>query len=128
MPIDEQKMHAFLGQAVGDIGAAMSDLLALIGDKLGLYKAMAGAGPLSVAELARKTGTMERYIREWLGNQAAGGYVVYDARTDRYTLPPEQATALADENSPFFVGGAWEGVAAVFKAEPRIAENFRTGR
>jgi 2-polyprenyl-3-methyl-5-hydroxy-6-metoxy-1,4-benzoquinol methylase len=128
MLIDEQKMHAFLGQAVGDIGAAMSAVLALIGDKLGLYKAMAGAGPMSVAELARKTGTMERYIREWLGNQAAGGYVVYDARTDKYTLPPEQATALADENSPFFVGGAWEVVAAVFKAEPRIAENFRTGR
>ncbi len=128
MAIDESKMHAFLGQAVGDIGAAMSAVLALIGDKLGLYKAMAGAGPLTIAELAKRTGTAERYIREWLGNQAAGGYVAYDPKSDTYTLPPEQATALADENSPFFIGGAWEVIAAVFKAEPRMAENFRTGR
>ncbi len=128
MPIDEAKMHAFLGQAVGDVGAAMSAVLALIGDKLGLYKAMAGAGPLTIAELARRTGTTERYIREWLGNQAAGGYVVYDAKSDTYTLPPEQAAALADESSPFFVAGAFEVIAAAFKAEPRIAENFRTGR
>jgi 2-polyprenyl-3-methyl-5-hydroxy-6-metoxy-1,4-benzoquinol methylase len=128
MAIDEAKMHAFLGQAVGDVGAAMSAVLALIGDKLGLYKAMAGAGPLTVAELARRTGTTERYVREWLGNQAAGGYVAYDAKSDSYTLPPEQAAALADETSPFFVAGAFEVIAAVFKAEPRIAENFRTGR
>jgi SAM-dependent methyltransferase len=127
MPIDEAKMQAFLGRAVGDIGAAMSAVLALIGDKLGLYKAMAGAGPLSIAELARKTGTTERYIREWLGNQAAGGYITYDAATEKYTLPAEQAAALADENSPFFISGAWEVIAAVFKAEPRMAENFRTG-
>ena len=127
MAIDEAKMHAFLGQAVGDVGAAMSAVLALIGDKLGLYKAMAGAGPLSAAELARRTGTAERYIREWLGNQAAGGYVAYDAKTETYTLPPEQAAALADETSPFFVAGAFEVIAAVFKAEPRMAENFRTG-
>jgi SAM-dependent methyltransferase len=127
MPIDEAKMHAFLGQAVGDVGAAMSAVLALIGDKLGLYKAMAGAGPLTIAELARRTGTTERYVREWLGNQAAGGYVVYDAKSDSYTLPPEQAAALADESSPFFVAGAFEVIAAAFKAEPRIAENFRTG-
>jgi 2-polyprenyl-3-methyl-5-hydroxy-6-metoxy-1,4-benzoquinol methylase len=127
MPIDEAKMHAFLGQAVGDVGAAMSAVLALIGDKLGLYKAMAGAGPLSVAELARRTQTTERYVREWLGNQAAGGYVAYDAKSDTYTLPPEQAAALADETSPFFVAGAFEVIAAAFKAEPRIAENFRTG-
>jgi SAM-dependent methyltransferase len=127
MPIDEAKMQAFLGQAVGDVGAAMSAVLALIGDKLGLYKAMAGAGPLSVAELARRTGTAERYVREWLGNQAAGGYVAYDASSDTYTLPLEQAAALADETSPFFVAGAFEVIAAAFKAEPRIAENFRTG-
>ncbi len=127
MAIDEAKMHAFLGQAVGDVGAAMSAVLALIGDKLGLYKAMAGAGLLSAAELARRTGTAERYIREWLGNQAAGGYVAYDAKTETYTLPQEQAAALADETSPFFVAGAFELIAAVFKAEPRMAENFRTG-
>ena len=127
MPIDEARMQAFLGQAVGDIGAAMSAVLALIGDKLGLYKAMAGAGPMTIADLARKTRTTERYIREWLGNQAAGGYVAYDAKSDKYTLPPEQATALADENSPYFISGAWEVIAALFKAEPRMVENFRTG-
>ncbi len=128
MPIDEQKMHAFLHQAVGDVGAAMSAVLALIGDKLGLYKAMAGTGPMNASELARKTGTTERYIREWLGNQAAGGYVAYDAATDKYTLPAEQAAALADENSPFFLCGAWELIASVFHDEPRITENFKTGR
>ncbi|HEV2972558.1 MAG TPA: class I SAM-dependent methyltransferase [Pirellulales bacterium] len=127
MAIDEAKMQAFLGQAVGDIGAAMSAVLALIGDKLGLYKAMAGAGPLSAAELARRTGTSERYIREWLGNQAAGGYVSYDPTTETYTLPPEQAAALADETSPFFVSGAFQVIAAMFKAEPKMVENFRSG-
>ena len=102
-------------------------MLVLIGDKLGLYKAMAGAGPLSAAELANRTGTTERYIREWLGNQAASGYVVYDAAADAYTLPAEQAAALADENSPVFMSGAFQVIAAMFKAEPRMVENFRTG-
>jgi 2-polyprenyl-3-methyl-5-hydroxy-6-metoxy-1,4-benzoquinol methylase len=125
--IDENKLNEFMGRAVGDIGAAISAALVLIGDELGLYKAMAAAGPITPAELARRTETTERYIREWLGNQAAGGYVTYDAASGRFTLPPEQAAALADEASPAFLPGAFQVIAAAMKAEPRIAQAFRTG-
>jgi SAM-dependent methyltransferase len=127
MAISEAKLNEFMGKAVGDIGAAMSAALVLIGDKLGLYKAMAGAGPLTAVELARRTGTAERYVREWCANQAAGGYLSYDAASETYTLPEEQALALADESSPAFLPGAFQIIAAVIRAEPRIAENFRTG-
>ena len=106
MAINEAKLHEFMGRAVGDIGAAMSATLVLIGDKLGLYKAMAHAGPMTSAELAKKTGAAERYLREWLANQAAGGYVTYEPATGKYTLPEEQAFALADEGSPAFIQGA----------------------
>jgi 2-polyprenyl-3-methyl-5-hydroxy-6-metoxy-1,4-benzoquinol methylase len=125
--IDEGKLNEFMGRAVGDIGAGLSAALVLIGDKLGLYKAMAAAGPLSAAELAARTGTTERYVREWLANQAAGGYVTYDAASRRYALPPEQATALADETSPAFLPGAFQVIAAAMRAEPRISNAFRTG-
>ena len=127
MPIDEKKLKAFIGKAVNDIGAGMSAALVVIGDKLGLYKAMAGAGPLSPAELARRTGTTERYVREWLGNQAAGGYVEYDPASGTYTLPPEHALALADETSSVFLPGSFQMIAAMFADEPRISDNFRTG-
>lgn len=127
MAINEAKLNEFLGKALNDIGAGMSVALVLIGDKLGLYKAMAEAGPLTPTELAKRTGTAERYIREWLANQAAGGYVTYDATTGQYTLPEEQAFALANDNSPMFLPGAYQVIAATVKAEPRIAENFRTG-
>jgi 2-polyprenyl-3-methyl-5-hydroxy-6-metoxy-1,4-benzoquinol methylase len=127
MPINEAKLQEFLGKAVGDMGAAISSILVHIGDKLGLYKAMAAAGPLTAAELAQRTGTAERYIREWLGNQAAGGYVTYDAKTGKYTLPPEQAYALADESSPVFLQGGFQVLTALYKAEPKIFQNFKTG-
>jgi SAM-dependent methyltransferase len=127
MAINEAKLNEFMGKAVCDIGAAMSAALVVIGDKLGLYKAMAGAGPLTPAELARRTGTAERYVREWCANQAAGGYLTYDAASGTYTLPEEQAFALADENSPAFLPGAFQIIGAVIRAEPRIAENFRSG-
>ena len=127
MAVSEAKLNEFMGKAVGDIGAAMSAALVIIGDKLGLYKAMAGAGPLTPAELSRRTGTVERYVREWCANQAAGGYLTYDAASATYTLPEEQAFALADENSPAFLPGAFQIIAAAIRAEPRIAENFRTG-
>ena len=100
----------------------MNAALIVIGDKLGLYKAMAGAGPMTSAELAAKTGTTERYVREWLAAQAAGGFVTYDAATGRYTLPPEQAFALADEMSPVFLPGAYYIMSACMKDE---AENHR---
>ena len=125
--IDENKLNQFMGRAVGDIGAAMSAALVLIGDELGLYKAMAAAGPVTPGELAKRTETNERYVREWLNNQAAGGYVTYDASNSRYTLPPEQAAALADEASPAFIPGAFQVIAAAMKAAPRIAEAFHTG-
>ena len=127
MAIDEVKLNAFLGTALNDIGAGMSVALVIIGDKLGLYKAMAGAGPITSAELAKRSGTTERYIREWLRNQAAGGYVAYDPKTQRYTLPDEQAMALADESSPLYLPGAFQIISSVLKDEPKIREAFRSG-
>jgi 2-polyprenyl-3-methyl-5-hydroxy-6-metoxy-1,4-benzoquinol methylase len=125
--IDQAKLEAFLGKVVGDLGAAMSTSLAAIGDKLGLYKAMANSGPVTSEALAMKTNTSERYIREWLINQAAGGYIEYDASTGTYMLPPEHALALTDEDSPFFVGGGFQLTNAVLKAQSRIEHNFKTG-
>ena len=125
--IDEAKLNAFMGKVVADFGASASAVLVVIGDKLGLYKAMAGAGPLTPAELAGKTNTNERYVREWLNANAAGGYVAYDAASARYTLPPEQAMALADESSPAFIPGFYSVVEAMMRAEERIRDSFRTG-
>lgn len=126
-PIDEEKMNAFLGKVVGDFGAALSSSLVYIGQKLGLYKAMAGDRPITPAELAQKTSTNERYIREWLINQAAGGYVEYDAASGRYSLSPEQTVALTDEISPFFVGGGFYVVKAMTAAVSRIENAFKNG-
>jgi len=126
-PINEEKMNAFLGKVVGDFGAALSSSLVYIGQKLGLYKAMAGDSPITPAELAQKTSTNERYIREWLINQAAGGYVEYDAASGRYSLSPEQATALTDEASPFFVGGGFYVVKAMTAAVSLIESAFKNG-
>ena len=126
--INQQKLENFLGRVIGDFGAALSSALVYIGQKLGLYKAMAKAGkPLTSAELAQQTGTAERYIREWLINQAASGYIEYDPATGRYRLPPEQAVALTDENSPFYVGGGFYVIKAMLRAEPRITEAFKNG-
>jgi SAM-dependent methyltransferase len=127
MAVDEGKLKRFLEQAVTEVAAGMSGAMVLIGDRLGLYKAMAGAGPLTPAELARRTGTAERYIREWLGNQAAGGYLTYDAARGTYTLPEEQAMALADETSDVFLPGCFQCMAAIFAAAPKLTENFKTG-
>src|SRR6266480_49211 len=106
-PIDEARLEAFVRQAVTAMGAALSGLLLHIGDRLGLYKAMAGAAPVTSAMLAARTGTAQRYVREWLGNQAAGGYVTYDPAAGTYELPAEQAMVVANENSPVFLGGAF---------------------
>src|ERR1700737_1966087 len=125
--VDMDKLMTFLGQVIGELGATVNAGLIVIGDRLGLYKAMAGAGAITSAELAEKTGTAERYVREWLNAQAAGGYVTYDPATHRYTLPPEQAMALADEDSPAFVGGAFELATATLKSAPHIEAAFRSG-
>jgi SAM-dependent methyltransferase len=127
-PLDESKLHEFVMRSVGEMGAAMNSALILIGDKLGLYKAMAGAGAMSPAELAAKTGTSERYIREWLSAQAASGIVTYDQTTQKFTLPPEQAFALADELSPVFLPGAYYIIAACMRDEPKITEAFKSGK
>jgi SAM-dependent methyltransferase len=126
-PINEEKMNKFLGQVVGDIGAALSSSLAYIGQKLGLYKALATGGPQTPAELAAKTSTNERYVREWLINQGASGYVDYDAASGRFSLAPEQAMALTDENSPFYVGGGFHVVKAMTAAVSRIEDGFKNG-
>lgn len=125
--VDESKLNQFIGKAVGELGAAMNAALVLIGDRLGLYKAMAGAGPMTPAEVAAKTGTAERYVREWLSAQAAGGFVTYDAATRKFTLPDEQAFALAIDSSPAFLPGAFQIVASLMIDEPKIREAFKTG-
>ena len=127
MPVDEAKLNQFLGKAVGDFGAAMSAVLVLLGDKLGLYKALA-EGPATPAELAKRTKTTERYVREWLDNQASGGYVTYDPAAKKYSLSPEQVATMADEKSPAFLPGFYQVVSAAFRAEDRMAENFKSGR
>lgn len=127
MQIDPGKLDQFMGKMLGELGAAINAALVLTGDRLGLYKAMAGAGPLTTAALAAKTGCDERYLREWLSAQAAGGIVTYDAPTQSFTLPDEHAFALAVEDSPAFLPGAFQVIASVMKDEPRISEAFRSG-
>ena len=127
MPVDEQRLNAFLGRAVGDLGAAFSAVLVSIGDELGFYRALA-EGPLTAGELAAKTTTTERYVREWLSNQAAGGYVEYDPSTQRFSLTPEQALCLADPNGPADISGAYSLVRDAFHVRDRALENFRSGR
>lgn len=125
--IDEGKLEAFMGQFVQDMGAAATAPLVVIGDKLGLYKAMADSEPVTPAQLAERTGCRERYLREWLCQQAAGGYLTYDPATGTFTLPPEQALALAVDDSPVFVPGAFQLLASMIKDEPHITERFRSG-
>ena len=125
--IDEARLEAFMGQAVTDMGAIISAPLFVIGEKLGLYKAMAGAGPLTSQQVAERAGAAERYVREWLRNQAAGGYVTYDPGTDTYTLPDEHALALADEESPFYILGVYDSIASLYADEDKILQAFRTG-
>jgi SAM-dependent methyltransferase len=127
-PLDESKLNAFMGRAVQDMGAALHASLVIVGDKLGLYKAMAGAGPMTSAAVASKAGTDERYTREWLNANAASGYLTYDAATKTYTLPPEQALALAQDDSPAFIPGAFQIIGALMRDEPKITEAFRTGK
>ena len=121
--IEPSKLDAFMGKAVMDMGAALHAALVVIGDKLGLYKAMAGAGPMTSSALAQKTKTSERYVREWLNANAASGFVTYDASTKEFLLPPEQAFALTTLDLP----GAFHIISACFKDEPKITQAFRTG-
>ena len=124
--IDTDRLNNFLGKFVGDLGAAVHAGMVVIGEKLGLYKALAD-GPVTSAELAKKTGTDERYLREWLASQAAGGYVTYDDATHTFSLTPEQVFTLANEDSPAYLPGAFELALGSLAAVPRIADSFRTG-
>jgi len=125
-PLDMNRLNEFIGRFVTDLGAAVHTGMVVIGEKLGLYKALA-RGPMSPAELADRTGTDERYIREWLASQAAGGYISYDEKTHKFSLSAEQAFALATEDSPAYLPGAFELALGSLAAVPRIAESFRTG-
>src|SRR5262252_11168189 len=124
--IDMNKLNTFIGQFVTDLGASVHAGMVVIGEKLGLYKALA-ANPVTPAELAAKTHTDERYVREWLASQAAGGYITYDQGTNKFTLTEEQAFTLAHEDSPAYLPGAFELALGSLAAVPRIAESFRTG-
>ncbi|HZF14593.1 MAG TPA: class I SAM-dependent methyltransferase [Steroidobacteraceae bacterium] len=126
MAVDEARLNAFLGKAVGDLGAAIGAVLIAIGDELGLYRELA-KGAASAAELAARTKTHERYIREWLAAQAAGGYVDYDPATAKYSLNAEQALCLADPNGPVDLPGAYSIVQDLFHVRERALKNFRTG-
>lgn len=125
--MDQTKLQDFLGKMVGDLGAAASAALVITGDKLGLYKALAHNGAVSSEELAQRTGTTERYVREWLAAQAASGYVNYDAGNETFSMSPEQVAVFADDDSPVNMTGGFISLAAVFKDEPRVAEAFKSG-
>ena len=126
--IDQSKLESFVMQAVGDLSAAYGGVMVSLGAKLGLYRAMAGAGPVSARELADRAGCVERYVREWLNAQAAGGYVNYHAASDTYELTAEQAMVLADEDSPVYIPHAWNVPASMWFDEPKAIDAFRTGK
>lgn len=127
LAIDQTKLEAFLGRAVEDLSAGYGGVMVSLGSKLGLYKAMAGAGPLTPGELAGSTDCAERYVREWLNAQLAGGYVCFHETSGTYELTPEQAQVLADENSPFYIPNAWEVPASMWFDEAKAIEAFRSG-
>ena len=127
--IDQNKIQQFMNKAVGDIAGSSTAMLVIIGHRLGLYRAMAQANnPVSVKELADKTGTIERLVREWLANQVASGYIEYDPNSRRYRLPPEHALALADENSPIYLQGIFKAIKSYFKDEDEFLKMFRGER
>jgi 2-polyprenyl-3-methyl-5-hydroxy-6-metoxy-1,4-benzoquinol methylase len=127
MAIDEAKLNEFMGKVVTELGAGLGFPMHRLGDQLGIWKAMAGAGPLTAAEVAERCGCHERYIKEWLAAETAGGYVTYDPDTTTFTLPDEVAFAMADESSPVFLGGAWQMATSVFESLPKLAEAYKTG-
>ena len=126
MAVDEGKLHEFVNKALGDISGSLTAALVVVGERLGLYRALAG-GPMTPAELAAKTGTRERYVREWCAQQAASEYLAYDAATGRYRLLPEQAVALTDDSSPFCVLGGFIGLTAAARNPGRLIERFKSG-
>jgi len=127
-PLDEARLNQFVGRMLGDMGATLNGALVLVGDRLGLYRAMAKLGKTGAGGLAKATGTAERYVREWLSAQAAHGYVSYDAASRVFWLSPEQAMVFANEESPVFLAGFFDIAAAAYRDEPKITDAFRSGR
>jgi 2-polyprenyl-3-methyl-5-hydroxy-6-metoxy-1,4-benzoquinol methylase len=125
---DMRKLDELVGRLVNDVGAAMSGALVVLGDQVGIYRAMADGVPLSVAELSEKTGIRERYLQEWLSAQAAAGYVTFHEDTRAFSLSPEQAMIFAEENSPAYFVGAFDIVQSMWMDEPKVAEAFRSGK
>ena len=125
--IDTDKLMSFVFRAVDEVGATLNTALVVMGDKLGLYRALAGAGPIGAAELARRTGISERYAQEWLNAQAAGGYVDYDPDSGRYLLPPEQTVALTDEDSPAYLPGFFQIALGSVIDSPHVTQAAKTG-
>lgn len=128
MDVDQAKLEAFQGKMLGDMGAAISAALVIVGDKLGLYKAMAEMGPTTSLKLASATGTTERYVREWLAAQAASGYVEYDPVKAEFSMTPEQAMVFADEGGPAFMAGGFELLASMYRDEPKVSAAFKSGK
>jgi len=126
--VDIDKLNAFIGRALNDLSAGYGGVMVSLGHRLGLFKAMAGAGPLSSRELAERAGCAERYVREWLGSNVAGGYILYHSLSDSYELPPEHAFVLANEDSPAFVPAAWAVPASMWFDEDKAVEAFRSGK
>jgi hypothetical protein len=122
------RLNELVGKLVNDLGASLSGASILLGDRLGLYKAMADGKPITSVELAKRTGLHERYVREWLAGQAASGYIDCYPEKETFSLSPEQAMAFAEEGSPAFFAGAFDVVQATYLDEPRVAEAFRTGK
>jgi SAM-dependent methyltransferase len=128
MKIDQGKLNEFVEKAVSDLAAGYGGVMTVLGHKLGLYKIMAGAGPLDSAEIAKRSGCAERYVREWLNSQAAAGYIVYHPTSASYELTPEKSLVLADDESPVFMPPAWEVPVSMFFDEEKTIEAFRTGK
>ena len=123
-----EKLNELVGKLLNDIGASLSGASVLLGDRLGLYKAMADGKSVTPSDLAKKTKLHERYVREWMSGQAASGYIDYDSEKDAFSLSPEQAMAFAEEGSPAFFAGAFDVVQSTYLDEPKVADAFRTGK
>jgi len=127
MTINQQKLDTLVGNLLGELSAGYGGVMVSLGDKLGLYRAMAGGGALNSHEIARRSGCSERYVREWLNSQVAGGYIAYHPASATYELTPEQAAVLADDTSPVFLPHAWKVVASMWADEPKTLKAFKTG-
>src|SRR5215510_6278019 len=126
--IDEGKLYAFIGQMLGDLGGASSVAMVRLGGSLGLYEALHANGPMTSAQLAKAASVHERYLREWLSHQAASNYLAYDAKTEKFSLPPEQAMVFAHEESPVYMIGGFDVMSALLDNQPKVEAAFKSGK